>query len=98
MQAECALVAEDGHRYVVICNIAKKKNVIELITNAMAYNFIPVLIGSHNIREYVQSRFDNVRYYDTLQYFKEFVCGKCPLIGIEIMDTSVRVRPKPTGL
>ena len=87
----CTHLTNEAHRYVVIYNVAKKKNVCELITNATAYNFVPVLIGSHNIREYIKSRYANVSYFDTIQQFKEFVSGKCLLIGIEIMDTSISV-------
>jgi len=79
------------HRYVVICNIAKRKNVCELIVNATAYDFVPVLIGSINLRENIKSRFANVSFYDSLQQFKEFISERCPLIGIEIMDTSVSI-------
>ena len=86
-----AVTSECAHRYVVICNIAKKKNVCELVTNAIAYNFIPVLIGSHNIKEHIISRFENVYFYDSLQQFKDFISDKCPLIGVEIMDTSESV-------
>lgn len=87
----CTHLTNEAHRYVVIYNVAKRKNVCELITNATAYNFVPVLIGSHTIREYIKSRYANVSYFDTIQQFKEFISGKCLLIGIEIMDTSISV-------
>ena len=43
----CTHLTNEAHRYVVIYNVAKKKNVCELITNATAYNFVPVLMQYH---------------------------------------------------
>lgn len=90
---EDAAVAADvfDGRYLVISNIAKKPNVVQLIHSAAAFGFEAILVGSVKIRDTMQSSLHlppavTVRWFPSLKETKEFLLQRgCLLVGIEIL-------------
>jgi tRNA G18 (ribose-2'-O)-methylase SpoU len=84
---------ERNHNYLIITNIAKKKNVFQLIQTAVAYNLQPVLVCSLNIRDSLSETMKNqLLFFDSLEDLRNYMTSTNTLIiGIEILESAVPV-------
>jgi tRNA G18 (ribose-2'-O)-methylase SpoU len=77
--------------YLVIANVSKRPNVVQLIHTAASYNFIPILVGVAKIKETL-SKYLKIKDYpmiwmDDIYQLHAFLKEKqIPLIGIEILE------------
>lgn len=77
--------------YLVIANVSKRPNVVQLIHTAASYNFIPILVGVVKIKESL-SKYLKIKDYpmiwmDDIYQLHTFLKEKqIPLIGIEILE------------
>ncbi len=73
-------------RYLIISHISKKNNVMQLINVALAYAFVPVLVGAKAIKSQLPPSLQD--YYLYFEYWNELVAWlaeeRLPLYGIEI--------------
>ena len=82
-------------RYLVITNISKITNVIQLIHTATAYDFHPILVASPKIHDVIHP-FIHLDYpllhFATLEECKQMLRNRgIPLIGIEILQEAKSV-------
>lgn len=83
-----------GGKYLIISNIAKKPNVIQLINTAFAYYFESILIGAPKIRDSISPFLHlpgnvPVRWFPTLELAKEFLVRRnVTVVGIEILESA----------
>ncbi len=79
-------------RYLIINNVSKMTNVIQLIHTSMAYQFQPILVASPNIHASILPFLhleSELVWYETLEECKKFLQQKdIPLIGIEILSSA----------
>lgn len=81
-------------KYLVICHISKVNNVRQLVRVAIAYDFIPILVGTQTFKDDVmcvlsEAKRDPTSFleFDKLSAAKKYLCDRAvPLIGIEIID------------
>ena len=79
-----------GLRYLVI---SKKNNVALLIKTALAYEFVPIIVGLLNI---IDAALSEYLHFETLECCKEYLISmQIPLVGIEIMKESLSVKDFP---
>jgi tRNA G18 (ribose-2'-O)-methylase SpoU len=83
-----------GGKYLIISNIAKKPNVIQLINTAHAFYFEPILIGAPKIRDNIAPYLRlppevPVRWFPSLELAREFLLGRnVTVVGIEILESA----------
>ena len=84
-------------KVLVICNISKKPNIIQLLMLAKAHRFIPVLVSSKKIstHELVKLHCPFFRLADMDECHAWLKTHNIPLLGIEIMDTAISVDAEP---
>ncbi len=79
-------------KYLIISNIAKKPNIIQLINTANAFYFEPILVGAPKIRDSIVSYIklpSNVplRWFPSLELTKSFLQDRnVRIVGIEILE------------
>lgn len=83
-------------RYLIICNINKKSNIIELLNTAQSFQFKCIVVGMQKLLEEVEisTRYDDgdFIYMKTIRETKEYLqTMSIPLIGIEINETAVSI-------
>jgi len=84
-------------RLLVISNISKKPNIIQLLMLAKAHRFIPVLVSSRKIStlELIKLHCPFFRLADMDECRTWLKTHNIPLLGIEIMDSAVSVDAEP---
>lgn len=86
-------VPDDAVRFLIICNIQKRNNVNTLVRNALAFKFIPIIVGMPKIGEQ-----QSCLHFERLEECKVFLQGRdlpVPIVGIEIMAESESVVKDP---
>jgi tRNA G18 (ribose-2'-O)-methylase SpoU len=81
-------------RYLIIANISKRNNVIQLINAAKAYEFQAILVGAVNIRELLPAELmDGLILFDRFKDLKAWVKEQenLKVVGIEITEDSQSV-------
>lgn len=77
-------------KYLVIANVSKINNVVQLIHTAFAYDFYPILVAAPKIYESVNYLLHVDRpilYFSSLEECKEMLQREAiPLVGIEILE------------
>lgn len=83
----------DGRgKYLVINNVQKRKNVIQLLESAAVYGYTPVMVQMDKMRTQLPPHvvFENTLFFETLPEMKSFMEKEnVTVVGIEIMDKSV---------
>lgn len=80
------------NRYLVLNHIAKKNNVIQLIKTGHAYNFDSIVIGMHNIKDYLIENNIPFLWMSSLDEAKKYLVEKgITLVGIEILPQAYSI-------
>jgi tRNA G18 (ribose-2'-O)-methylase SpoU len=79
--------------YLIISNISKRNNVIQLINVARVYNFVPILVAAPRIKESLpECLLSELLWFPDLKEVQAFMESRSvPIIAIEILAESKSV-------
>jgi hypothetical protein len=85
-------------KYLVIANVSKRANIKGLIYTALAYDFIPIIVGVPNIDDFqIYLENQSILRMDSLEEMQSFLFERrIPLVGIEIMDQARSILEEPS--
>lgn len=78
-------------KYMVINNVSKHKNVIQILESASVYGYQPVMCQMGKMRRLIpEPLLENLISFETLTEMKEYMAERnVKLVGIEITDQSI---------
>eukprot|EP01040_Poterioochromonas_malhamensis_P005802 gene5802-6242_t len=86
-------VQKSSKRYLIIANVSKKHNVMNLVNAARAYDFCPIMVGGINLYNSLPEEFRHgLTWLESLNLLKEMMTKEhVSIVGIEICQESVNL-------
>lgn len=83
----------DGRlKFLILNNVQKRKNVIQLLESAAVYGYVPVMVQMDKIKCQLPPHvvFDHTLYFETLVDMRQHMEARdVRIVGIEILDQSI---------